>query len=349
MRRYRIRIVGAGLIGTSIALKARELGYGVSITDEDQVAARLANDLIGQTGQIQDVPKLVIIATPPKSILGVLQREIALNPSAIFIDTSSVKSKLQREVDSFSEIADRFVSTHPIAGRENSGPQAAQSDLFEGRAWVISSGTIDAVEIVRDFVRDLGAIPYQISPAEHDQLFAQISHLPQLISSALALSLEGAGERIDLAGQGLRDMVRLAQSEGRLWSEILTENQEALLNALDTFEAKLQLLRSAIENSNLLGIEKLFESARRERAKVTGKHGARPRDYVFVNVVIDDRPGQLSAIFNECSQVQVNVEDLYLEHSPRQDTGLIRLALSNQDAHKLQSHLAERGWRAHIQ
>ena len=187
-----------------------------------------------------------------------------------------------------------------------------------------------------------------MSAAEHDLLFARVSHLPQLLSTALALSLGNLGEERNLAGSGLRDMLRLAGSDGALWSEIFKENRQEVIAALANFSEQLTHLRSAIEDEDQIRIIELFQSAKIEREKLSGKHGAKPRDYSFVDVVIDDRPGQLAALFMECSEIKVNVEDLELEHSPRQETGLIRLALSKNDAAKLRDHLKQLGWRAHL-
>lgn len=348
MKRLSVRIVGAGLIGTSIALKLREIGAHVEVTDTDSSREKIARELIGDEGG--DVkPELVVVATPPASAATVLIASFEENPDAIFIDVGSVKANLQREVERFPAISKRFVSTHPIAGRELAGPQGAQADLFEGRAWVIieEGAPAQLVEQVSELIVQLGAVPYRMSAEEHDRLFARVSHLPQLLSTALALSIGVLGEERNLSGSGLRDMIRLAGSDGRLWREILSENKAEILNAIATFDTALTRLRRAIESDNQEEILELFAGAKREREKLSGKHGATARDYSFVDVVIDDRPGQLAAIFNECGAISVNVEDLALEHSPRQETGLIRLALSNADAGKLHAHLKELGWRVH--
>ena len=347
----RVRIIGAGLIGTSIALRLKERGWGVEIRDVDSVNEAIASDLLGQ-GSDGVKPELVIIATPPSAVLTTLKSEYQRNPEATFIDVSSIKTKVQQEVESVSDLADRFVGTHPISGREFGGPQSARSDLFDGRAWVIAPGervNSEKINYVEDLVADLGAIPYRMTPEEHDYLFARISHLPQLLSIALANSLEQVGSSIDLAGQGLRDMLRIAGSSGDLWSEILLDNSTEILNSIDQMRLKLDEIESALKERDELRISNIFKSANIVHAKLSGKHGLRPRPYSFLNVVIEDKPGQLGALFNECAEISANVEDLALEHSPRQETGLIRLALSGEDAERLRLHLANKGWRVHLQ
>lgn len=348
MKRPSVRIVGAGLIGTSIALKLRELDAQIEIVDADATREKIARDLVGGNKLTQNAG-LVVLATPPASTLTLLKSEITTNPNSTFIDVGSVKTNLQREVERFPALVKQFVPTHPIAGRELAGPQGAQADLFEGRAWIIteSGAAKERIGEVEEMIVQLGAVPYRMSPEAHDQLFARISHLPQLLSTALALSIGELGQERNLAGSGLRDMIRLAGSDGRLWQEILSENKSEVLEALARFAATLDQLRGAIEAENSGAIIELFKGAKSERDKLSGKHGAIARDYSFVDVVIDDRPGQLAAIFKECGLISVNIEDLALEHSPRQETGLIRLALSYEDANKLHKHLTSLGWRAH--
>jgi prephenate dehydrogenase len=144
-------------------------------------------------------------------------------------------------------------------------------------------------------------------------------------------------------------MLRLAASDGRLWSEILNDNKEEVLSSIDDFQELLDILREAIEENAAEKITEFFSDASQIPVRIGGKHGARPREYSHVNIVIDDRPGQLAAIFDECGNIQVNIEDLALEHSPKQETGLIRLALSKDDAKKLYEHLRNKGWKVHQQ
>jgi prephenate dehydrogenase len=94
-------------------------------------------------------------------------------------------------------------------------------------------------------------------------------------------------------------------------------------------------------------IEEFIAKGRSGREKIPGKHGGRPRDYAYLPIVIEDKPGQLAALFQECAGAQVNVEDLSIEHSPGQFTGLVTLALSPTDVERLASHLAQRGWNVH--
>lgn len=350
---HNLRIVGTGLIGTSIALRAGQAGFKLQLSDANEANLALAQDLLAPyllAANNFDSIDLVVIATPPKSTFEVLRLEIDRNPSAIFIDIGSVKTNLVRKVESLSEVKKRFLGTHPMAGRESSGASSAQADLFEGRAWILTpteSTPVDVIETVSHFVKLMGATPYQMSAEKHDQGLAYISHLPQILSTSLAAAILESREDISLAGQGLRDMTRIAASDANLWSEILQENQQAVLHAIKDFENKLSLLRIAVMESDQSAINAVFKSGNDGRSLVSGKHGAKPRNYEYLMIVIKDEPGALSKLFNECASIGANIEDLSIEHSPGQFTGLITLAFSPEDAKKVLPHLKSKDWKVH--
>lgn len=344
-----VRIVGTGLIGTSIGLALAQRGVSLELDDKDPNSLQLALDLLGPA-IASEKPELVVIATPPESAFDALKREFLLNPQSTFIDVSSVKTNLQLKVDSLPEIAKQFVGTHPMSGRESSGPGAAQSDLFEGRAWFVTPGGLtnhDALNLVRQFVESLGATSYLLTPQEHDELMARISHLPQLLSTLLAVTLSEKDKGVDLAGQGLRDMTRIAGSDGDLWSQILMENQQPILQAMDGYLEKLQKMRTAISQGEIIEIKRFFADGNLGKTKVSGKHGAKPRNYSHLLIVIKDEPGALSKLFNECAKLNANIEDLSIEHSPGQLTGLITLAFSPEDASRVKTHLTSQDWKVH--
>jgi prephenate dehydrogenase len=116
---------------------------------------------------------------------------------------------------------------------------------------------------------------------------------------------------------------------------------------LEALDQKIGELRAALQSADREEISKLLHAGKVGREKIPGKHGAKNRNYTMLPVVIEDKPGQLARLFEECSQANVNVEDLTIEHSPAQETGLITLALSSSDAQILEAHLLNAGWRVH--
>jgi len=342
-----IRIVGAGLIGTSIGLALKAAGASVQFVDVDAKAELLANDLV-KSGKSEN-PDLVIIATPPSAFKSAIEREATFNPQAILMDIGSVKLKPLLEVSTFEGLLSRFCGTHPMAGREVSGAVSARADLFLDRAWIITPTTDTSAEakaMVLEVIAACGAQAVEMSAHDHDQRIALISHLPQTVSSLLAAQLSNSNpEALVLAGGGLRDTVRIAGSDPKLWGEILAANEAALLPLLISLQSDLSDLISAA--SGPAKWESLVAAGKAGKSAIPGKHGGKSREYSYLPIVIDDRPGQLGSLFNACAKADVNIEDLALEHSPGQLTAVITLAIAPEDIERLSEFLTKDGWNVH--
>jgi prephenate dehydrogenase len=236
-----------------------------------------------------------------------------------------------------------------MAGREIGGAGSARADLFQGRSWILTpSSDLDPAskDVVLEMITHLGATAIELSALDHDRAVARISHLPQIASSLVAKQLAGTPpEWMELAGQGLRDTTRIAGSDEGLWKEIIFSNRSELQQLLISLQNDVQGMIEALENPE--EIATLIAQGRAGKSLIPGKHGGKAREYSYLPIVIDDKPGQLGAIFNECAAMNVNVEDLNIEHSPGQLSALITLALSQSDAEKLSSHLTSIGWNVH--
>jgi prephenate dehydrogenase len=342
-----VRIVGSGLIGTSIGLGLVQRGIQVQMVDSDEKAQSLANDLVG--GANISSPDLVVLAMPTSQLAAVISEENQLNPQSTFIDVGSVKNEVVLHVESISGLSKRFLPTHPMAGREIGGASSARADLFQGRSWILTpSPDLEHAsrQIVLELIEHLGATPIELSALDHDRAVARISHLPQIASSLIAKQLTGTPpEWMELAGQGLRDTTRIAGSDESLWKEIIYSNRSELQQLLINLQNDVQSMIDSLENPQQ--IAHLIAQGRIGKALIPGKHGGKAREYFYLPLVIDDKPGQLGAIFNECAAMDVNVEDLNIEHSPGQLSALITLALSEKDAEKLSIHLTSIGWNVH--
>ncbi len=342
-----VRIVGAGLIGTSIGLALKAAGSSVQFVDVDKNAELLANDLV-KAPEIT-TPDLVIIATPPSAFKSSIERESTLNSQAILMDIGSVKTKPVLEVATIEGLLSRFCATHPMAGREVSGAVSARADLFLDRAWIITptaETSVEAKAMALEVIAACGAQVVEMSAEDHDQRVALISHLPQTISSLLAAQLSNSSpEALALAGGGLRDTVRIAGSDPKLWGEILGANEAALLPLLISLQSDLSDLISAA--SGPAKWESLVAAGRAGKSAIPGKHGGKSREYSYLPIVIDDRPGQLGSLFNACAKANVNIEDLALEHSPGQLTAVITLAIAPEDIDRLSEFLTKDGWNVH--
>ena len=343
----RVRIVGSGLIGTSIGLGLVQRGVHVQMVDRDLKAQALANDLVGG-GEITD-PELVVLAMPTSHLTEVIERENQLDLNCTFMDVGSVKSEVVLHVQSISGLSKRFLPTHPMAGREIGGAGSARADLFQGRSWILTpTADVDPASraLVLEVIELLGAAPIELSALDHDRAVAKISHLPQIASSLIAKQLTGTpSEWMELAGQGLRDTTRIAGSDESLWKEIIYSNRTELRQLLINLQNDVQAMIDSLNDPE--EIAALIAQGRAGKSLIPGKHGGKAREYWYLPIVIDDKPGQLGAIFNECAAMDVNVEDLNIEHSPGQLSALITLALSQSDAEKLSNHLTSIGWNVH--
>jgi prephenate dehydrogenase len=304
-------------------------------------------DLTG--GVVVADPDLVVLALPTSALSQVINSEIAINPQSTFMDVGSVKNEVVLQVKTFSGLSTRFLPTHPMAGREIGGASSARADLFQGRSWILTPEADCAPEsksLVLELIKHLGATPIELSALDHDAAVAKISHLPQIAASLLAKQLSGTPpEWIELAGQGLRDTTRIAGSDESLWKEIIYSNRAEISELLICLQHDLTQMIAALDDPAT--IANLIAAGRDGRAMIPGKHGGKAREYSYLPIVIDDKPGQLGAIFNECAAMQVNVEDLNIEHSPGQLSALITLSLSAHDAEKLSTHLTSIGWNVH--
>jgi prephenate dehydrogenase len=343
----KVRIVGSGLIGTSIGLGLVQHGISVEMIDSDTSAQALAQDLIGGSEVVN--PELVVLAVPTSALSQVIKVQMSINPHSTFMDVGSVKNEVVQKVETFPALSTHFLPTHPMAGREIGGAGSARADLFQGRSWILTP-TQDCLPetkaLVIELIETLGATPIELSATDHDAAVAKISHLPQIASSLVAKQLRGTPvEWMELAGQGLRDTTRIAASDEQLWKEIIHSNRAEISELLISLQSDLTQMISALGEPAL--IAELIAAGRAGKDLIPGKHGGRAREYSYLPIVIDDKPGQLGAIFNECAAMQVNVEDLNIEHSPGQLSALITLSLSSSDAEKLSAHLTSIGWNVH--
>ena len=342
-----VRIVGAGLIGTSIGLALSAKNIPVEMVDIDPASQALAQDLTG--GVRIANPDLIIVATPLKALSVVIEEQYALNPNSTFMDVTSVKTEPIAVVEASKLPLRQFIPTHPMAGREVGGAHSARADLFLSRSWIITPTAQSdpaALAMVGELITSLGATAVELEPGAHDAAVAQISHLPQIVASLLASSLHGAPEQwLELAGAGLRDTTRIAHSDANLWKEIIASNADQIKGLLLNLQSDLEKVIASLNDQEKIAA--MINRGRDGRALIPGKHGGKAREYTFVPIVIDDKPGQLGAIFNECAAMSVNVEDLTIEHSPGQLNALITVALSDDDAIKLSNHLSAIGWNVH--
>ncbi len=246
----------------------------------------------------------------------------------------------------------RYIGSHPLAGRERGGAISARADLFIGRPWVVCrDGDTAAADLalVEALALDVGAMPLEMTPEEHDRSVALTSHVPQVVASLLAGRLAEADEgSLRLSGQGVRDTTRIAASAPELWVQILGANAGPVVEILDSLAADLREVSDALRDPGAAGARRVVAETIRHGNdgvdRLPGKHGQNRRFESLV-VMIDDTPGQLGRLFGELGELGVNVEDLRLEHSPGAQFGLAEISVEPASLHGAISGLQERGWR----
>ena len=358
-----VRIVGTGLLGASIGLALRALGVDVVLADPSRTTVLLARDVgAGRLPAPDDAPpRLVVVAAPPDVTGEVVVAELAAHPQAVVTDVASVKGAVIAALRAAGADLTRYVGSHPMAGSERSGPTAARPDLFTGRPWVVvgtERSTGEAVLVVRDLVTDLGATPVLLDADLHDEAVAVISHVPQIAASLVAARLRDADPAaLDLAGQGLRDVTRIAAGDPALWTSILAANAGAVLPVLQALRADLDEVIGALGQAaaaarddgvggGALGVlAATIAAGNAGVSRIPGKHGGVRRAYDVVTVLVPDRPGELARLLADMGAAGINLEELAIEHAPRQPVGLASLAVLRGLGSALETELIARGWR----
>ena len=277
-----IAIFGVGLIGGSfaLALKAagagrRVIGFGRNPKNLDRALELGVIDELGLDPAVVAEADFVLIATPVGQ-MGAVMRAIAphLTPGTVLTDGGSTKQDVVAlAYRAFKKKAGQFVPGHPIAGAEHSGVAAARADLYRERKVVLTplpENRAASVRKVRDAWRLCGARLFRMQPAEHDRVFAAVSHLPHLLSYALVdqVARHPNGKQLfDYAAGGFRDFTRIASSHPEMWRDICVANRKALLAELTGYERELAEVKRMLQKGDAAALEKVFDRARTARNK----------------------------------------------------------------------------------
>jgi prephenate dehydrogenase len=375
-----VLIRGTGLLGTSIGLGLRSAGADVFLADPSPSAQAVAvdigagrafdGDLTGPPdptpadatadGAPGSAPGAVIVASPPDVTGQVVVDSLLRFPDAVVLDIASVKVAIQHEVDAAvgtgvltAAQGARYVGTHPMSGRERSGPVAARGALFTAAPWVVcatESTLAEAVGAAEEIARVLGATVHRMNAADHDASVALISHLPQIAASLVSSRLqETPASSLALAGNGLRDTTRIAASDPQLWVQILAANAPEILRVLYGVREDLDRLIATMEDPAAPGarldIAQLIAEGNAGHARIPGKHGAPPQAFALVTVIVEDAPGQISAVLQDVGEAGVNVEDLRMDHSAGYEVGMLEISVLPGRKQELTDALTARGWK----
>lgn len=285
----KVVVFGAGLIGGSFALGLKAAGAVEEVVGFGRTPAtlKLAQELgvidragINPAHEVGDAD-LILVSTPVAQMPEIFARIVPyLGERTIVTDGGSTKCDVVHAArQAFGDRIGQFVPAHPIAGAENSGPAAAQAGLYRGRKVVVTplpENADEQLDRVKDAWARCGADIYELTPEQHDRVFAAVSHLPHLLSFALVHDLAvrpDSGLYFTFAASGFRDFTRIAASHPEMWRDIALANREALIQELDGYRDQLDLMRRALAAGDGECLEEIFGIARQARREWAAGQG----------------------------------------------------------------------------
>lgn len=327
-----VLIVGTGLIGTSIALSLRRAGVEVVLEDTNVSALQEAVYRGAGSVFVDQQPTLVVVAVPPDTAARSLAQVSQRFQAATITDTTSAKGHILDQAIVLGADPHRLVGGHPMAGREVSGPAAARADLLDDRLWIITPSGHEGQEHlarVRRLIDTCGATVTEMDAAEHDAAVALVSHAPQVLASTLASVLvDEPTDRLGIAGQGMADTTRIAASNTDLWVQILRANAGPVAAVLRRVMDRLQVAADALESADRTGlvpVAQILEQGREGQSRLPGKHGTIATRYAVIPVMVEDKPGELARLFVAAGDLDINLEDVRIEHVLGRPSGLVDL------------------------
>lgn len=277
-----VAIVGTGLIGSSFGLALRRAGFAgriLGVSSERSIGAAIECKAIDEGATLESAAAqadLVYLSQTISAIIDTLPRLAAcLKPGALVTDAGSTKRTI---VQAAAPLGDAFIGGHPMAGKASRGAAGAEASLFDGRPYILTPSSPEQMDDRRvrslaQWIERAGARLVILTAAEHDRLVARASHLPQLLSTSLASTLEqsaGPDAIASVSGPGLRDMTRLALSSHDIWKDILATNGDEIAAALALIEHRLADLRHGLDGP---AAEEAFASGRDFSLRLRPGHG----------------------------------------------------------------------------
>jgi prephenate dehydrogenase len=331
-------VLGSGLIGSSIGVALRAAGFTVVAWDPDRSHLDGAERIgaMDRRAESQEdaiaAADVVVLAVPADATMSLLA---SLETEALVIDVAGVKAPI---ATAGARLA-HFVPTHPMAGAETSGPEAASGSLFRGATWVVvtDGAARDDIDRVVGIVESFGAVAVEMTAAEHDLAVALASHLPHITASALVDIVAAHPDALSVAAGGFRDLTRIAASKAAWWPEVLLENREAVVDAIGELSDRLAQIATELREGNRAAIaERLDTSADIRRSMAA--------PVVGVRLVLEDRPGQMALVGAALSASSVDLRDLQLRHATHGGGGVLTLSVRPDEAERLSEALRLQGF-----
>lgn len=357
-----VLIVGAGLIGTSLGLALRGEADVVLIDTDDQALSVAVARGAGRRWDGAEPVSHAVLAVPPSQVVPTYLRLREQKVARTVSHVASTQTAVQRGLEQAGMDLTQFCGSHPMAGKEQAGPEAAAADLFQGRPWALcptpttTPRTLSATRLLAELC---GAEPLVLTAEEHDVAVALVSHLPQVAASAVAAALlngtDAGAAAVRLAGPGLQDTTRIAAGDPELWVDVLSQNAAAVAPLVRALADELSRVAGGLETlaaepagadgaAPIEILRGLLRRGNQGRRLVPLKQGKHDRDFTVVGVGVPDTPGQLAGVLQSAAEAGVNVEDVRVEHLVGRPRGVIELLVRSTAEPRARVALAAAGW-----
>lgn len=358
-------IIGVGLIGGSLGMALKRTGFAEEVIGVDQrmetIAAAIELGAIDwgtlEVGDGICEADVIIVATPISVIHEIVPKMRGyLKSGATVTDVSSTKVEVLQVMRGCLPEGVYFVGGHPMAGSEKSGVKAADPYLFENAIYILTpdspcngvesegKGTkgkkgIDDEEggfdLIYDMVKAVGARPLILTPQEHDRIVACVSHLPHLIAAALVVVAMEENRRnenvLPLAAGGFRDTTRIAGSDPELWRDIFFSNKKELLEMMKGFQRVFDRFKALLETDSRDELEAFLEEIKRTREGIPTKTKGFFYPIFETVVMVQDRPGAISAVTSLLAEANLNIKDIEILHLREGEGGTLRLGFASEE------------------
>jgi prephenate dehydrogenase len=270
---YKITIIGVGLIGGSLAkilknsdFASEVIGFGRN--DNNLQTAKNLNIIDSFTTDIKSAMDcdIVVIATPVGVFKDILKQIKPFVKNQIITDVGSTKQSVERDVKGiFDSDFNNFVPAHPIAGKEKSGCESADENLFKNKKLIITGGEKSHKKIIQEMWLLTGAVVSEMDSKTHDDIFGLTSHLPHLLAFGLVGQMAKQKGAEKFIGGGFKDFSRIASSDSTMWADIFENNKDEVLNHLENYQQELNNLAKLIKNNEKDKYKKYFAAAKKNR------------------------------------------------------------------------------------
>lgn len=341
-----IAVVGLGLLGGSICQTLTDLEFdaqiiGVSSPRSTQEALDIG--IISQAyqyheiGQVKVQADLILLCTPIQHIFSMMeslaQSSEPWKPGALVSDVGSTKLEICQKGWQLLG-TDRFIGGHPMAGSEKNGLSARDNTLFESALWLLcpSEDQSDLVQgsLLEKVILTLGSRLHCVEAELHDQWLAQVSHLPQLLSSTLSSeTFQSLPDSLSVAGPGFRDMSRLALSSYPMWESIFQTNSQQIIQSIQNYIEKLSQVKEIIQSGDWQSMDQLFDHASQGRQQVNIPQKGWSQNLIEVIVRVQDQKGMISKVVVPLTEAGLDIRDIQLLKIREGSGGTLSLSFSS--------------------